>query len=160
MRWPASTSVGRRLSALARRAAPQNKERRSKMRRGDGVSGGCPSGSSPSGPSVHPRKGSKTRRGSPAEAQLQKKRKQNSPSGVPRDSLPTEADAASHNKQDRAKTQKEDARGSALPNVFCCAGPGYTAGYWAEPRLTVVAGRNFGSWLAQRLLSCSFLVTK
>jgi hypothetical protein len=72
LRWPASTSVGRRLSALARRAAPQ-KERRSKMRRGDGVSGGCPSGSTPSGPSVHPLKGSKTRRGSPAEAQQQKK---------------------------------------------------------------------------------------
>ena len=32
LRWPASTSVGRRLSALARRAAPQKKERRSKMR--------------------------------------------------------------------------------------------------------------------------------
>jgi hypothetical protein len=76
-----------------------------------------------------------------------------------KDTLPTEADAASHNKQDRAKTQKEDARGSALPNVFCCAGPGYTAGYWAEPRLTVVAGRNFGSWPwgAARLRHNSFL---
>ena len=53
-----------------------------------------------------------------------KKKKQNSPSGVPRDSLPTEADAASHNKQDRAKTEKEDARGSALPNVFVAPGRG------------------------------------
>ena len=53
-----------------------------------------------------------------------KKKKQKSPSGVPRDSLPMEADAASHNKQDRAKTQKEDARGSALPNVFVAPGRG------------------------------------
>ena len=123
MRWPASTSVGRRLSALARRAAPK-KERFAKMRKAKGVSGACPSGSNPSVPSVLPRKGSKTGRGSREEALPPKKTKQKSPSGVPRDTLPTEADAASHNKQDRAKTQKEDARGSALPNVFVAPGRG------------------------------------
>ena len=120
MSWPARAAVAGRLSALARRAAPK-KERFAKMRKAKGVSGACPSGSNPSVPSVYPRKGSKTGRGSREEAQPPKKKKQKSPSGVPKDALLTEADAASHKKQDKAKTQKEDARGSALHNVFFVA---------------------------------------